>query len=200
MAKELQLRVREYAESVGLKGVLTSREMADKMLALALNELTGLESGALIDCSFEDITICDTSFVDQFLLNLQLKIQSLDNVLMRLCYCSTGVLENVNAALAYRNEKAKKQNQDIPRINLLLYQEETYRILGHIEKGLSQAFEVIQKASIGVTARTLVDILGIESGSNAANRLKKLYDLRLVCRLESIDETGRQFVYYIPEK
>ena len=200
MDNVLSLRVCQYAEAVGLRDVLTSRDLAGEMLSRVLSDTrNSLEAGSIIDCSFESVTICDTSFADQFILNLQSKILSLDNVLMRLSHCEVGVLENINAALAYRNERIKKQISDVPRLNILLFSEGSYKILGHIEKSLEQAFEVIQKTACGVTARILADTLEIEGGNNAANRLKKLYDLRLVCRSESIDETGRQFVYYIPE-
>ena len=98
MDNVLSLRVCQYAEAVGLRDVLTSRDLAGKMLSRVLSDTrNSLEAGSIIDCSFESVTICDTSFADQFILNLQSKILSLDNVLMRLSHCEVGVLENINA-------------------------------------------------------------------------------------------------------
>ncbi len=78
MGKLLHLPVGEYAKILGYTEVLTSRPLGTHVLNETLKKISNVQAETVIECSFEGIEICDYSFVDEFLLNLQLKVLAWD--------------------------------------------------------------------------------------------------------------------------
>lgn len=71
-----------------------------------------------------------------------------------------------------------------------------YGIIGMLTKAQKDALELVKKMK-RVTSTEIGNILNI-SASAAGNRLKDLYDMRLIAREENTLHTigGRQFIYY----
>lgn len=193
MVKELRLH--ELAKQVGLSTILTFRPKAVEMYKQAIEELGSLACDTVIDCSFAGIEICDVSFVDQFVLSIQLMLKNFENVILRLSNCNEDVLANIEGALHVRNEKDKSKI----RICLLYFDQKYYSILGKPEQNLKDTLEIVQGYKEGLTARDLMELQGIAEINSASNRLKRLFDARFVCRRMEITESGRQHIYYIPE-
>lgn len=193
MVKELRLH--ELAKKVNLSTILTFRPKAAEMYRQAIEQLGRLTCDTLIDCSFLDIEICDVSFVDQFILSIQLMLKNYENVILRLSNCNEDILANIEGALHVRNERDKNKN----KICLLYFDQGRYSILGKPEQNLKDTFESVQDHKHGLTARELTELQGIAEINSASNRLKRLFDARFVCRKMEITEFGRQHVYYIPE-
>ena len=190
-----KLRLHELAERVGLTTILTFRPKATQMFAYAVEDLGALVSDTVIDCSFSGIEICDVSFVDQFILGMQLMVRDYENVILRLSECNEDVLANIEGALHVRNERNKGKS----KICLLYFDQNKYLIVGKPEQNLKDAFEVLQNTKHGITARELMEVQDISEINSASNRLKRLFDARFVCRRMEITESGRQHIYYIPE-
>lgn len=188
------LRLRELAATVGLTNILTFRPYAEKMYENAINILGQLNPNSVIDCSFDEIDVCDVSFVDQFILNMQMVMMEKDNIIFRLSNCKQDVLDNISGALAVRNEHDKMKT----KLCLLYYKENRYSILGRPEQSLKDTLDFVQFHIEGVTARELADKCGISEINAASNRLKRLYDAGFSCRKTETFESGWQNIYYIP--
>lgn len=180
----------ELAKVVHLDDTLFYRPNAVIMFNKATEILGGIGPGTVILCDFEGIKMCDVSFVDEFIINMQLTVQKMNSVMMILMNCCEDVMTNIEAALTWRNQKSNS------RTTLLYFSEGKYLILGKIEKSLNQTFQAIVARPGKVTARDIADMFGLPEINSASNRLKKLYDASLLCR--SADESGWQQEYFIP--
>jgi len=181
----------DYARKEGFTESLALRPVAKSIYYQVLNDIKKVSSGDIINCIFAGIEMCDVSFADEFIINLQKLVMSVDNALLRIMDANDYVQENLEGALAIRNKK------DRTKICLLIFSNNNYTILGDIEKNLKETFSVII-ANYQITAREIAQKYDIEINS-ASNRLKKLFDLCLLQRKESIDEMGRQHLYYLPK-
>lgn len=188
MVRNLQLR--ELAKTVNLDDMLFYRPNAATMFKKAIEELGTVLPGTVIRCIFEGIKLCDVSFVDEFIINMQLRVQKLDGVMMILTDYCEDVLTNIEAALSLRNQKSNS------RITLLCFSNGQYKILGKLEPSLVETFDAVVRAR-KITARELMEAFSLPETSGASNRLKKLYDARLICRLT--DDTKWQQEYFIPD-
>lgn len=185
------LFLKELATRVGLTDILTYRPTAKNMHDIALKELGPLLPDNIVNCCFQGIETCDVSFADEFVINLQKNILQVDNTLMILSEVNEDTLASIQGALSFRNEK------DHTHMNLLCHRDQVYSILGNLERNLLDTFDLV-KSYTEITAREVAKQFNVEI-NNASNKLKKLYDAHLLLRRESIDENGRQHVYYLPE-
>lgn len=69
-----------------------------------------------------------------------------------------------------------------------------WRTIGHLEPSLKQVLEILARRD-RLTTVELADLLDL-AVNTASNRLKRLYDQRLVRREHEISETGLQYIYY----
>lgn len=190
------LKLCEIAKSVGLSSILTFRPYADEMYKIAIEQIRDVTPNSIISCSFASIEICDVSFVDQFLINLQLHIHQMENIVLCLEDLNDDVISNIEGALYVRNEKVEAKN----RIALLCFSDGCYSTLGRVEQNVRDTLDFLQHHPEGVTARELMEHENLEEINSASNRLKKLFTARFVCRRPEIIESGRQHVYFIPSK
>lgn len=186
------IRLRELAQTVNLSDVLIYRPVAAEMFRTATTRFSKLEAGTTIVVDFEGISLCDASFVDEFIINLQLMVLELENTVMLLTNCCENVLTNIEAALALKNERDKS------KLVLLLDRDGEFDILGKLEPSLRDTFNVLVSKKTPVTAREIAEIFDLPEINGASNRLRRLYDARLVCRYQD-DDTKWQQVYYLPE-
>lgn len=186
------IRLRELAKTVNLSDVLIYRPNAAEMFRAAKAGFAKLEAGTAIMVDFDGIALCDASFVDEFIINLQLMVLGLENTIMVLTNCCEDVLTNIEAALALKNERDKS------KLVLLLNRGGQYDILGKLEQSLRDTFDVLVSKKTSVTAREIAEIFDLPEINGASNRLRRLYDARLVCRYQD-DDTRWQQVYYLPD-
>ena len=66
--------------------------------------------------------------------------------------------------------------------------------IGHLEPSLQETLDIVH-AHGKLTAPQLADMVGLAINS-ASNRLKRLYDQRLVRREYEISERGLQYIYH----
>ena len=185
------IRLKDYALQEGFEESLTFRPVAKSIYAKALLNLQTIFPGDIVDCDFTGIEMCDVSFADEFIINLQKHLVEIDNTVLRIVHVKEYVQENIEGALMLRNKK------DRTKLNLLLFVHDSYSILGDIEKNLLDTFSLFSIFE-HISARELAEQFSIEVNS-ASNRLKKLYDLRLLLRSEVIDSNGRKHIYYLPK-
>jgi hypothetical protein len=69
-----------------------------------------------------------------------------------------------------------------------------WRTIGHLEPSLQQVLEILARRDRLTTVK-LANLLDL-AVNTASNRLKRLYDQRLVRREHEISETGLQYIYY----
>ena len=182
--------LRELAKVANLTDVLTFRPNAAKMYAAAMSQLPPLNPGTVLEVDFRNILVCDASFVDEFVIKMQLELLKSDNIVMLLVNCNHDVLLNVEAALTLRNEKSKL------KIVLLVYTNDGYKIMGRMEQSLRDTFDMIVKRGGSITAREIAEIFDLPEINGASNRLRRLYDARIVFRQQ--DNTRWQQVYRLP--
>ena len=187
---EKVIYLKGYAEKEGFTESLAFRSVARAIYDSVTNDIN-VAQGDIINCKFNDIDMCDVSFADEFIINFQKMLLEVENTLLRLMNVNEHVRENIEGALMLRNKK------DHSKICLLTYEDGAYSIIGDIEKNLNETFSLIVFKP-QITARDVAQRFNIEINS-ASNRLKKLYNLRLLQRQESIDESGRQHIYYLPK-
>ncbi len=178
------------AHQVSLEDILTYRPKAREIYDYVVEQPGMLLVGDIIKFSFQGVTTCAVSFVDELFINLQKILSAHGNALMLLVDMSEEVLADIEGALALRNEK------DNSRLNLLCYYDSKFIVLGKLENNLQETFKVVTSHE-ETSARDIAHEFGIEINS-ASNRLKKLYDLRLLLRRETKDENGRQHLYFLP--
>lgn len=188
MSNRIQLAV--LAKEVMLDKVLTGRILAKRMFDTVQRQPSTFEAESVIYCDFNRITACDVSFADAFVISIQREMQKYTNSLLIIENANQDILENLDGALALRNEK------DDTKLNLLIVQYDGYHLLGKLEKNLQEAFSVLSDRH-EITAREIAQRFEVEINS-ASNRLKKLFDARLIQRKELLDPNGRQHVYYLP--
>lgn len=189
MQKSIDLKA--YAKQNELHESLVFRPIAKKIYTQALKDIGEINSEDIIDCDFKGIKMCDVSFADEFIINLQKKLLQINNSLLRLINIDECVSENIEAALMFRNKKERT------KLCLLIYSNNKYSLIGELENNLNETFMALLIQN-EITARHIAQQFAIEINS-ASNRLKKLFDLRLIMRYESIDENGKQHIYYLPK-
>jgi predicted transcriptional regulator len=140
----------------------------------------------LLACA--DISVMDTSFADETVLELALGLaqNKYGECWLILEQPSPATIDNLEGTIARRKAK----------VALLVLLAEEIRLIGHIEPNLVEAWQLVcEKAEL--TARELADQLGLEINT-ASMRLRKLYDARLLARREEFTPGGRQHIYMLP--
>lgn len=167
---------------------LLTRSFGRRAFPVLENELQNVPDGQtlLLDC--REVTVMDTSFVDETLLELGARLgegRYGDRYLI-LQDPSPEVVDNLEGALARRRSK----------VAFLMLQGTGRRIIGHIEPNLAETWRLALELA-ELTARELADRLNLEINT-ASMRLRKLHDARLLSRREVITQDGRQHVYRLP--
>lgn len=182
--------VHELAKKIGLDDILVFRPSGKQAKEIIFERINCANSGIVIEINFKNIKSCDVSFVDEIIIEVQKYIINRDKLICITEVERQEIIENLEAALAFRYRKKKDNVQVLQKV------QNNYSILGKIEENLKDTFELLTK-SISITARDVAEAFGIEINS-ASNRLKKLFNLGLVLRDEIVDTSGRLHNYYLP--
>lgn len=182
-----KVNVAETAATIGLTGkVLAFRPFAKQVREMIFNKIEPLMPGDVIELDFSNVELCDLSFADELILEAQLYVKTKRDLLLYISNVSEDVLINLEGALRLR--EAKKS-----RIPILRQKDGSFEIIGSLEENLLYAFKLLTERH-KLTARELKEIEDIAI-NNASNKLKKLYDLGLVMRIED-----KEHIYRLPGK
>lgn len=185
------INVEKIASSLGLEKILTFRPLGKKAKEMILKEIDLLNPGDSLNIDFNNIELSDVSFVDEMIIEVQLYTKRKDNIIIFISNVKLGIFENLEAALALKEQKNRVKIQVLNRL------ESGYSFVGALEQNLQATFKMLTQRKY-ISAREIAETYGLEINS-ASNRLKKLYDAGLVLRKEIIDENGRQHIYYLPD-
>lgn len=170
--------------------VLTFRPLGKKVRDGLLQKISLLSPGCIIDLDFAGVEICDVSFVDEIVLEVQsYLISQIPDKVIIISNVSEATLENLKAALAWREQRGT-------RLQILQSNGGVLNYLGKLERNLDATLRLLFENK-KITAREIAELNNIAINS-ASNRLKKLYDYRLVLREEIIDNSGKQHIYFLP--
>lgn len=165
---------------------LVTREIGAKAYEVLKRVILKTAPETLLLLDFTDILVMDSSFAGPSLLQLMKELikGEYGDKYIALIKATRSTEENVD--LTIRGYGLKMA---IPNIG----EKEEVILLGELEPNLSRTFNAFCERE-SLTARELADREHI--GINAAsNRLKRLYDLRLITRKEEISSEGRQHIY-----
>jgi hypothetical protein len=144
----------------------------------------GSEGALVLD--FSEVRVMDSSFAGASILKLQREIIAGDHGEKYLLLTGTteSTEENVDATIKGHGLKLGLQVVD---------RNKQWRLLGQIEPNLDQTLILVNQRGT-LTARELADQADMAINTSS-NRLKKLFDLHLIRRIEETTENGRQHVY-----
>lgn len=188
------LCVLSLAEKAGILGhILIYRSWGQKTKDLILSYVEErMKPGDVLELDFEGVSYCDSVFLDEIVLGVQLVILKKQDNIMYLSNINSSIEESLRHVISWRKD-AKVQ-----KITVLFYQGGRFNYMGHLEPMASRVFEIVSIKG-KITARELSDMLGTAI-YNASALLKKLYDNRLVMRREFSDSTGLSHQYILPRK
>lgn len=187
------LDIASLSKTVGLlDGVLVLRPVAREMFEKSKSINEEVIPGDVVFCDLSGIQDCSSSFVDEFILGWQRLICARQNVMFVLANMNEDVQYTVEAALNQRNRLSKES------LSLIAYSKGHYTVLGNkLERNALEVFALMTEGS-HISAREVADKFDLELNS-AGNRLKKLYDARVVMRFEQSADAGGKFEYYLPD-
>jgi predicted transcriptional regulator len=150
--------------------------------------LKEIPSGQTLVLDFVGVSVMDTSFADETVLELALGLSQgkYGDRWMVLEEPSPATIDNLEGTIARRKAK----------VALLIRKQGQVQLIGHVEPNLIEAWQLVCERT-ELTARELADQLGLEINT-ASMRLRKLYDARLLARCEEITFEGRQHIYMLP--
>jgi len=167
---------------------LLLRSYGERALPTLEQALKEVPPGQALVFDFAGISVMDTSFADETVLELALGLSQdkYGDRWMVLAEPSPAAIDNLEGTIARRKAK----------VALLIRKEGQMRLIGHVEPNLLEAWQLVYEKS-ELTARELADQLGLEINT-ASTRLRKLFDARLLARREEITPSGRQHIYMLP--
>ena len=167
---------------------LLLRSYGQRAFSTMEHALKEVPSGQALLLDFAGVSVMDTSFADETVLELALGLSQdkYGERWMVLAEPSPATIDNLEGTIARRKAK----------VALLIRKEGQMRLIGHVEPNLMEAWQLVCERS-ELTARELADQLGLEINT-ASMRLHKLYDARLLARREEITPGGRQHIYRLP--
>jgi predicted transcriptional regulator len=167
---------------------LLLRSYGQRVFSTLEDALKRVPPGQALVLDFAGVSVMDTSFADETVLELALGLSQdkYGDRWMVLEEPSPATIDNLEGTIARRKAK----------VALLIRKEGQMRLIGHVEPNLMEAWQLVYEKS-ELTARELADQLGLEINT-ASMRLRKLYDARLLARREEITPGGRQHSYTLP--
>lgn len=167
---------------------LVTREIGAKAYDSIRQEFSQMASGMVLIFNFTGVLVMDSSFTGPSLLRLMRELieGQFGDRYLALSRVNSSTKENIDLTIRGHGLKLA-----IP----LIEKDSPICLLGEIEPNLKNTFDIVNHRK-NITARDLADLEGIGI-SAASNRLKKLYDLRLITRNEEITSEGRRHRYQI---
>jgi len=182
-----EFRLYKYAEN----DMLVSRTLGKKVLTEMIKYCSETSDRVgHIRISFEDIEVCDITFLDVAILGFQKHLkENTTDIIVFYEHISDNVLENLNAVIAYKKQITGKV------VPILYFKDNEYQVAGPVPRHLKETFLLV-KSKLVSNATDLVYIKKI-AVNDASNRLKNLYAGRLVLR-KLVYGHGSPYQYFLP--
>ncbi len=167
--------------------LLVTRQRGEKVYEQIIKRLHAQALGPqAIVLAFPADQLVDPSFADETILRLQREfIDAEGNNTVVIHGLTNDSIHNLNAAIKYQNLK-------LPLLSII--SDNQWDIIGQLEQSLRETLDLVFKYS-HLTAPELAQLLNLAINT-ASNRLKRLFDLRLVRREHEITENGLQYIYH----
>jgi len=181
--------MKQLFAALGIPGPdLLLRDYGRRALPILEKELLDVPVGQALTLDFDRVSVVDTSFADETLLELALGLIEgrYGERFLILGQPSPATVDNLEGTIARRRAK----------VALPVRKDGKMELVGHVEPNLAEAWELAQQVE-ALSARGLADRLGLEINT-ASMRLHKLYHARLLARREEITPSGRQHIYQVP--
>lgn len=190
--------IKMAARAVGLEDVdiLSFRSNGKQVASYIQNEISKIVQPGKFIISFKDVLICDISFIDEVIINTIDYIKSKGlNIQLLVSDADDDIKDNIHAAILLRINKERNTGNSKYLVHVLYLSKFGLELMGDIETNLEETFEIIKERKV-ITARELAEIIDLPINS-ASNRLKRLFDLRLVLRILLTDFEGKYYKYFI---
>ncbi|MCA9330432.1 DUF4325 domain-containing protein [Candidatus Saccharibacteria bacterium] len=167
---------------------LLLRDYGRRAFALLEEKLLQVSVGQALVLDFRGVSVMDTSFADETVLELAMGLNEgrYGDRFLILDSPSPATVDNIEGTIARRRVK----------IAMLVRDADGIRLVGHVEPNLAEVWKMTLHTTT-LTARGLADQLGLQLNT-ASTRLHKLYNARLLARTEEITSAGRQHIYTLP--
>ena len=190
----MKCKATDLAEESGMDNPkwLISREFGRRFLPVLQEKMELLQQGESLELSFEGIDLLEWSFADEAIVALCVKLvsgQFLEKYIILEDLSSTSI-ENLTVAIKTRPERENKTLRNL--IVPVIINDELVPV-GKLEDHLKPVWEFARENQ-QFTARDLSTELGLEINTSST-KLKSLFDLRLLKRVENISEAGKQYIY-----
>jgi DNA-binding transcriptional ArsR family regulator len=184
----LEINLTNLCQELGIpSNYLITRKLGDQMYQSLYQQLINQPQGQAVKLIFPPDQLMDTSFADEAILRLEQEYldQKLGDGTLILQGLTEDSIHNINAAIHL---------QRLKMAFLILTPDGCWDIIGQLEQSLSDTLKLVAD-NRHLTAPELSQMLSLAINS-ASNRLKRLYDLRLVRREFEITDNGLQYIYY----
>lgn len=167
---------------------LATRELGLQAYPVLCNVLSEITTGGVLALDFTAVRVMDSSFAGGSVIRLlrELVDDKHGDKYIILIHTTDSTEYNLNMTIRGHGLKLGLQVIDPSG---------QHRLLGQIEPNLEDTLALVNKRQT-LTARDLADLQPGMAINTASNRLKRLFDLRLIQRVEETTETGRQHVYH----
>ena len=176
------------SESLGLQERLyLTREIGERAYSILKQHLQDLPNGAGVVLIFPEGQLVDASFADETIIRLGEEL--MDGQLGDRAFLLQGLtddsIKNIEAVIGLRRLKLG-----------FLAVEATgeWRCIGQLDPSLREVLDLLANLD-QLTAPQLADLMKL-AVNTASNRLKRLYDRRLVQREYEVSAKGLQYFYY----
>jgi DNA-binding transcriptional ArsR family regulator len=167
-----------------------TRENGEQAYPLLKARLREVDEGQPLVLVFPPAQLMDSSFADETILRLGEAITAgeYEERCILLENLTTDSMDNIGAAISLRGLKLAF---------LAVEHSGAWQLVGRLEPSLQETLELVDERG-HLTASELAELKELAINS-ASNRLRRLYDQRLVRRKHEISETGLQYIYYFWE-
>jgi hypothetical protein len=181
----------QVGSAVGLpERFFVTREKGAQAYALLKARLETIAEGQALVLDFPAAQLMDASFADE-------SIVRLGEETMEWQFGARGLLLMGLTDDTVHNLQAVIQLRHLKLAFLLVTMSGEWRVIGQLEASLHETLDIVARYR-QLTAPQLTDLLGLAINT-ASNRLKRLYDQRLVRREYDISDKGLQYIYYFWE-
>jgi hypothetical protein len=164
-----------------------TRDKGEQAYLLLAARLQEVPEGQPLVLVFPPDQLMDSSFADESVVRLGEGV--IASEFGERCVLLEGLTDdsiaNINATISLRGLKLAF---------LAVEHTGAWQLIGQLEPSLKETLEIVASRS-RLTAPELADLKGLAINS-ASNRLKRLYDQRLLRREHEISDKGLQYIYY----
>ncbi len=183
----MRYEVATLSEKLGLpERFFLTREKGEQAFSVLTEVANTLPPNEPLVLVFPPEQLIDASFADEAIVRLHEYITGDANLetTVLLMGLTDDSLHNINAVIHLRNIKLAM---------LVVDEAGGWQVTGQLERSLRETLDMIAQQDV-LTAPQLAESIG-SAVNTASNRLKRLYDTRVIQREQEISEKGVQYIY-----